>query len=49
MEAGLCGINDIQLVAIAQILKTSVTELLDESAYQVEFATQTDFEVNVAE
>lgn len=34
MEAGQCKITDIQLTAIAKILKVSVEQLLDESVYK---------------
>lgn len=49
MEAGLCAINDIQLIAIAQILQTTVEQLLDETPYQVNYSSEPEYTMNVAD
>ena len=49
MEAGLCAINDIQLVAIAEVLHVTIDKLLDESPYQIKYPTEENPNKNVAE
>mgnify|MGYP003427074484 FL=1 len=49
MEAGLCAINDIQLVAIAKILHVTIEDLLDETYYKVNYSQENEPSKNVAE
>ena len=49
MEAGLCAINDIQLVAIAEVLHVSIDKLLDETSYQIKYPTEENPNKKIAE
>ena len=49
MEAGLCAINDIQLVAIAKILHVTIEDLLDETHYKINYSQENEPSKNVAE
>ena len=49
MEAGLCAINGIQLVAIAEVLHVTIDKLLDETSYQIKYPTEENPNKNVAE